>query len=841
MILDPGKFLKTTLTAVRWTGILAVAGLLAVGVNAAIAHIYSAPGIERAKEVLHHTRITGHITGSGLEPGSQVQINVLTPKGQTSSIWTTTDPKGVFLLPDIDLVDPSYEKLEVRVTINVDDPLLAPREVAFLLDKRLRTVDVLGTGFSEGSNFSLFFGGEGEAVSLARADWSGSFKTGPVGNAPVTRLKGQVCLRYEDVAEPGSPEICFSQQVSSAGAFTLVQGLPGGVDDVDEALDGISDLADLDDQLEILSDLGLTIEDLETLSGLSADEVEEWFATVGLNEALNDLLDLQSQIADVTMFLEDIMEDVEDITELADLIDDLLDADLDDLDGILEDLASGALGIDLEELAESLDFLSDLGIDLNDIMTLNVSDLQDALLDFALDEGLDALTDVLSDLDVLDALSDLGLSLGDISDLVGLGGGDLTSAVTALLGGGGNLRSPYSTWTRPGDCAPAGTTLSVCIPSHIDWWQHTEVDTYVHAIMAMTQQFSVLMVQQAQVIGAFFDAKEQLEVQRWIQMKSAEAHRDYHPSYQICYYGTFSQDFTNLMRATELSARALNSYFLDREIGPAFQQGGMPQGSGAPASQAQDYLTRLQQFRTRYCDSDENGPTGLELMCDEPAPAHVSDDINYTRFSSAKTLDIDFEDTGNTDTETDLLAMGKYLFAHEVLSRPSQADIYDDTNDIRLEGARALLDMRTVSAIRSVIRDSFSQITALKTPGAGLTTQFVTAYLEGMDLDADAIEELIGPDPSEAALLNVLMVKMPQNPNFYTETYDTETNVERVRAAMQAVDNMGAREAFESVLRREMTLSMRLELRLRDLQDDVDSDIQRAIDNMTGTAGLTAP
>ncbi len=393
----------------------------------------------------------------------------------------------------------------------------------------------------------------------------------------------------------------------------------------------------------------------------------------------------------------------------------------------------------------------------------------------------------------------------------------------------GPFSSPFSTWTFPGDCAPAGTVLSVCYPDHISAWQNSVVLNFVRAFMAMTQQLTTVMVQQAQIFGAFLDAKHQLERQRWIQEKAAEAHRDYHPSQQICFYATFSQEFTNLMRRTRYNARALNSYFLNRDLGPSVA-GDQSLGAGAPAGPSQDFRTRLEQYRSTYCDVDFNSAEGQDFMCDGGPAGLINNDVDYTRLDTIYTLDLNFEEAANTQDETDVLAMGKNLFAHELMPRPSPSDVLDEPNDIQVEGARALLDMRSIYAMRSVLRDSFAQIQAMRGNSAGLTTAYITSYLEDMGMDAFAIADMIGPNPSERGLLSVMMNTMYQHPDFYTQTYDTGANVERVRTAMQMIENIGARKQFETARRNEMVWTMILEARLRKAQNDLDAEVQKAVD-----------
>ena len=65
---------------------------------------------------------------------------------------------------------------------------------------------------------------------------------------------------------------------------------------------------------------------------------------------------------------------------------------------------------------------------------------------------------------------------------------------------------------------------------------------WVGGLQLMANQLTAVMTQQVFAIGKLFDAKHQLETQRLLQQKYARAHKDYHPSEQMCEIGTFSRD-----------------------------------------------------------------------------------------------------------------------------------------------------------------------------------------------------------------------------------------------------------------------------------------------------------
>jgi hypothetical protein len=392
--------------------------------------------------------------------------------------------------------------------------------------------------------------------------------------------------------------------------------------------------------------------------------------------------------------------------------------------------------------------------------------------------------------------------------------------------------SPFSTWEPPSNCKPAGTCLSVCDPVHIAAWQEALKLNYLRAFMAMTQQLSVLMVQQAQIIGAFIDAKHQLEVQRWFQKGQARTHSDYHPGRPICYYGTLAEEFSSLMRLHTYNTEALNAYMIDREIAPASPEPG--KGAGAPEGPAQDKLTRLRQFKELYCDPDNNGRDGMEEICTRVDMDRRNKDINYSFVEYRPMHEINFEEEPKTDAETDIIALSKNLFSHEIFTRIPRKKIYHEISNKPLDGSRLMMDLRSVIALRGPMRDTFSNIIALHGYGkrglrGGLISELINEYLSNMDINEYRRAQYADPAPSEIAMLSILMSKFSQNPRYIVELHETDDNVERMHAAQQAIENIGGRKAFESALRREMNLSARLEARLKKVQEELDAKIQKAI------------
>ncbi len=401
----------------------------------------------------------------------------------------------------------------------------------------------------------------------------------------------------------------------------------------------------------------------------------------------------------------------------------------------------------------------------------------------------------------------------------------------------------------------------------------------VPAVRMFTTQMNAVAVQQTQIIGAFLDAKNQMETHRLFQELQTEAHKDYIPSDDFCWFGTNIRSMPATMTKARFNTYVLAEKSLDRQLGSIATKG--------PDSVYTDLETRWESFRGRYCDPSDNNRsplrllflgtrvgTGLELACDHNGPGGSTDmgadeslrtnlDIDYSRLIDLpRTLDVDFTDgDARSDNETDIVAMSENLYGHRVLSR--------DLNTQKLQSAAAqnlYFALRSVAAKRSVAEYTFNAIVGLKSAGTidqfkayvesqpfpagpntaplsiGHTRQYLAAIVrdlypyEGIvpswgsqKLSDWDIYHLMGENPSYYSQLEIMGKKMYQNPTFYTVLIDKPSNVKRIRAAMRAIKVMQDRDIESALKRREMLLSMMLEMRLREQADKVYNAAEKAM------------
>lgn len=344
-------------------------------------------------------------------------------------------------------------------------------------------------------------------------------------------------------------------------------------------------------------------------------------------------------------------------------------------------------------------------------------------------------------------------------------------------------------------------------------------ENFVAPMMMMANQLSAVMMQQMQIIGSFFDAKEQLEAQRDFQQLVAQAHKDYHPSEQMCQIGSYVRSISQTQQAGNLSKMALNkamtNYFSQTENSLTAE--------GADA----DIRSRFQKFRSTYCDPNELGGSLWELCRSRtynPASTTSSGtpderdrfnkDINYfMTLDRPLTLMTDFRDETATPDEEDVIALAKNLYWPVAHNYPN--------NEVFAAGFNSnyhlYLATRNIMSKYSVAQNSFAAIVGMKSSmpdnlgdlsGPAHMKAFMRDFFELSDED---INGMMGEASSYYAQMEFLTKKLYQHPTFYTSLYDKPANVDRINVSLEAFQLMQGRDQFESMLRQEMLISLLVE------------------------------
>lgn len=358
------------------------------------------------------------------------------------------------------------------------------------------------------------------------------------------------------------------------------------------------------------------------------------------------------------------------------------------------------------------------------------------------------------------------------------------------------------------------------------------VQLIVHPLMLMGEQLSAVMMQQMQAIGSLMDAKEQNEAQRDFRHLVAVAHKDYHPSEQMCRFGTYVRSVSHAEEKADTNKKSFDKILLDYYRSPEH----MSSSDGYSL----DVQSRLTQFKSTYCNPNENNgalwemcrgvsaPTGTPPAQTAAVRERYNKDIDYFRtLMKPLTLDVDFNNAGASNDEEDLIALAKNLYW------PKVEDLADETqyDDGFSESFPAFMSTRQLISKYGIAHNSFAHIVGMKSRSENpLAVTSGGAHMKSLlrtfGLNDPDIELLVGNDPSYYAQMEVLTKKIYQNPTFYTNLYDKPVNVDRINASLQAFQNMQNRDIHESLMRQEMLTSMLVEDSLMDNVDKINAQIR---------------
>ena len=389
------------------------------------------------------------------------------------------------------------------------------------------------------------------------------------------------------------------------------------------------------------------------------------------------------------------------------------------------------------------------------------------------------------------------------------------------------------------------------------------------ALIKMTEELSAVMVQQTLAVGMFFDAQNQMKIQRKHQELRARAHKDYHPSEQMCRVGTFIRSIAHTETKAEMNKHALNKILMNQYLGIENSSAGRGVSMNEQAEQAH--------FANYFCDPRDNAGA-TSRICPPANPSvpltiaeqeRLNKDVDFARTIGGKlTVDVDYTDgpaTGTAahdlvDEEADIIALAKNLYFPNAFEIPDAKSL-----EINLSPHH---NSRTYAAKMNVAHSSFLNLVGMKAsaPAGQATTATATTppvpqqmisprnpappviaedagwnYMKAMlrefgitDENSsgntdDEINKVLGNRPSYYAQMEVLTKKIYQHPNFYTNLYTKPANVSRIGASIDAITLMNQRDRFESSLRREMLTSLLIEEALARHVDDVSSALYESM------------
>ena len=383
------------------------------------------------------------------------------------------------------------------------------------------------------------------------------------------------------------------------------------------------------------------------------------------------------------------------------------------------------------------------------------------------------------------------------------------------------------------------------------------METVLPAMMLSTEQLSAVAMQQALAIGMFLDAEIQMGSQRLLQEIQAQTHKDYQPSIGMCEFGSLSKGLANADLHGDVYAVIFSERSQDRQLGKGDTAGAY----GHELAQG----NRIEHFKKMFCNQKDRA-SALELVCDDSTAwdnasfdqamrQRTNRDIDYySVFDKPWTLKVDFSNETLLDTtaipeihnedEEHIMGMAANLFGHETFARPPARLLANNPDKDDLTTMQTLyMDMRAVVAKRSVAENSLYAIAAMKAQsprvldkyvsGPGTTDRIQTSartYMENiliqLGVPTTEVLAMMDENPSYFAQMEILTKKLYQNPDFFTNLYDTPANVERKTVALQAIKLMQKFDMLKSHLRGEANISILLEMAVEELQREVEDEIQ---------------
>ncbi len=333
-------------------------------------------------------------------------------------------------------------------------------------------------------------------------------------------------------------------------------------------------------------------------------------------------------------------------------------------------------------------------------------------------------------------------------------------------------------------------------------------DNMINPLMEMAEQLSATGMQSLQIFGSFLDAKEQLEAQRDLQRLKAEAVKDYHPSDQMCRFGSFSRSLATTEAKANMDQMVLNDILMETYTNK--------QNSSTGQNASGDTDHKLSQYRSTYCDPADNNAS-LDSLCkhkDSKGKDKVgaedknrtNKDIDFIRtVQNPYTLDINFTDQTMTNEEEDIIALAKSIYWSDSLKVFPKTDQNNEKSDY--------MKARRLIALNGLAHTSFTTLVSMKAKAPPKKAKgdpgwmYMKAMMREFGMKDDDIVEMIGENPSYYAQMDILTKKMYQNSDFYTNLYDKPANIERVMASMEAISLMQMRDHYAAGLRREMLTS----------------------------------
>jgi hypothetical protein len=328
-------------------------------------------------------------------------------------------------------------------------------------------------------------------------------------------------------------------------------------------------------------------------------------------------------------------------------------------------------------------------------------------------------------------------------------------------------------------------------------------DTYVGGLEKMADDIRNAILLDIATVGAMLDGRDFNDATRALAVSNAQTMRDYTPSDSVCRFGTLSRSLAISEDVADKNKLGFSKIIADRTNQA---KGSMSESPSATA------INTLNDFKGKYCDAMVNNGflKGYCSVAGGTSDLLANRDVDFTRvFDVPLTLDTDFTGSGTGADKESLIS----LFQNLSLA-PPYTNVGGDTFD---PGNNTIMtqDMRSINAARQVAENSFGALVSEKVKTTSQSADYMKAVLTQLGVSADDAKKLVGDNPSYFAQMEIMTKKLFQDPAFYANLYDSPTNVDRQKVAMKAVELQQDRDFLESLRRREMLLSVLLNMKLK--------------------------
>lgn len=322
----------------------------------------------------------------------------------------------------------------------------------------------------------------------------------------------------------------------------------------------------------------------------------------------------------------------------------------------------------------------------------------------------------------------------------------------------------------------------------MDWLDNWWDEEFRPSLEDLGEHLNVQLIEHARIIGTFFDAQNQILVQKSLQEATLEAGRRYRPHDYGCVAGTVIGGLPRAAYATSAMRATLN---IDN-IARTFHN--INSGNQFDFSQTQDVIWRWQEFVDHFCDPDQNlgklpgsgtwpVPGGEE--CGNGGPG------GWTKKNGDIMVGETLLDNPTIETEEELrtaIVLARNLINPNLLNPIAEVGLRGSS------GKTAFMERRSSEARRQVAQDAINSMIARRITGSEAAGE-----VRDLMLQVGIPQSQIPADwnPSQYELMEVITKRRFWDPEYFVRLQTDPESVAREQAILSAFNLMQERENFE--------------------------------------------